>query len=304
MLSPTGEQLHLGCEDLEATVTEVGASLRVLRHRGRDLVRPYRADSVAPVYSGAVLAPWPNRVGDGRYEFAGEEHQLPLSEPERGHALHGLVLWEAWSVLDRSTSSVVLGHRIHPRPGYPFLLDLEVSYDLGPAGLRVELAATNRGERPAPYGCSIHPYLVAGSGPVDDWTLHLPAGTAFDVDPVRLLPTGRRPASELDLDFTTPRRIGSTRADHAFTDVRRHDGDARVTVLAADGAGVAMTWGPECPWVQLHTADRPEPELDRTGLAVEPMTCPPDAFTSGDDLVVLAPGAHHRAWWAIAPVVA
>lgn len=304
MLSPTGEQLHLVREGLEATVTEVGASLRTLRHRGRDLVRPYPADAVAPVYSGAVLAPWPNRVGDGRYAFAGQQHQLPLTEPERGHALHGLVLWDAWSVLDRSTSSVVLGHRIHPRPGYPFLLDLEVSYDLGPAGLRIALAATNPGDRPAPYGCSIHPYLVAGPGHVDDWTLHLPAATVLDVEPERLLPVGRRPAVELDLDFTTPRRIGSTRVDHALTDVRREDGEARATLVAADGAGVSLSWGPECPWVQLHTADRAEPELDRTGLAVEPMTCPPDAFTSGDDLVVLDPGSGHRAWWEIAPVVA
>lgn len=303
MVIPSGEQLHLAHDDLEATVTEVGASLRVLRHRGRDLVRPYPADEVAPGYSGAVLAPWPNRVGDGRYEFAGTGHQLPLTEPERGNALHGLVLWEPWSVLERSTSAVVLGHRIHPRPGYPFLVDLEVSYALGPAGLRIELVATNNGAGPAPYGCSVHPYVVAGPGPVDDWTLHLPATTALDVDPERLLPNGHRPAADLGLDFSTPRAIGSTRADHALTDVRRDEhGRARATVVAADGDGVAVEWGPECPWVQLHTADRPEPRLNRTGLALEPMTCPPDALASGDDLVVLAPGEDHRAWWLIAPV--
>lgn len=303
MLSPSGEQFHLAYDDLEATVTGVGASLRVLRHLGRDLVRPYRYDEVAPAYSGAVLAPWPNRVGDGRYDFAGVTHQLPLTEPERGNALHGLVLWEPWSMLDRSTSSVVLGHRIHPRPGYPFLVDLEVSYELGDTGMRIELLATNRGTGEAPYGCSIHPYLVAGPGHADDWTLHLPATTALDVDPERLLPKGERPAAELGLDFATPRRIGKTWADHALTDVVRDEhGRARATLVAEDGAGVALEWGPECGWVQLHTADRPEPVLDRTGLALEPMTCPPDAFATGEDLVVLAPGEHHRAWWVIAPI--
>src|SRR5690606_23747975 len=104
-------------------------------------------------------------------------------------------------------------------------------------------------------------------------------------------------------DFTTPRRIGSARADHALTDVARDEqGTARATVTGQDGAGVALEWGPECPWVQLHTADRPEPALDRTGLALEPMTCPPDALATGDDLVVLRPGERHRAWWVIAPV--
>jgi aldose 1-epimerase len=304
LLSPTGEQLQLAHGDFEATVTEVGASLRLLRYRGRDLVRGYGVDELPPAYSGAVLAPWPNRIGDGRYRFAGEEHQLPLNEPERGNALHGLVLWEPWSLLDRSAGGVRLGHRIHPRPGYPFLLDLEARYDLGNEGLRIEVVAANRGAGPAPYGCSIHPYLVAGPGRVDGWTLHLPASTVLDVDPERLLPRGRRAAADLGLDFTTPRRIGSTLADHALTDVVLDQGGrARAALVAVDGAGVAIEWGPECPWVQLHTADRPEPALDRTGLAIEPMTCPPAALTTGDDLVVLAPGEEHRAWWVIAPVL-
>jgi aldose 1-epimerase len=303
VVNPSGDQLDLEHGDLEATITEVGASLRLLRHRGRRLVREFPASEMAPAYSGAVLAPWPNRVGDGRYRFGGAEHQLPLNEPERGSALHGLVLWEAWSVLDRSTAAVTLGHRVHPRPGYPFLLDLEVSYRLDDTGLRIELAATNRGAEPAPYGCSVHPYLVAGAGRVDDWTLQLPARTALDVDPARLLPRGRRPAAELGIDFSTAHRIGSTRADHALADLLTDEnGHARTTLVADDGHGVSLEWGPECPWVQLHTADRAESHLDRTGLAVEPMTFAPDALRSGEDLVVLAPGQEHRAWWLIAPI--
>jgi aldose 1-epimerase len=58
-----------------------------------------------------------------------------------------------------------------------------------------------------------------------------------------------------------------------------------------------MRWDEAWPWVQVHTADRPEPGLNRSGLAVEPMTCPPDAFNSGVDLVRLQPGAEHRARW-------
>jgi len=303
VLNPTGEQFVLAHGDLEATVTEVGASLRCLQYRGRQLVRGFGADEFAPAYSGAVLAPWPNRIGDGRYPFAGAEHQLPLTEPERGSALHGLVLWEAWSMLNRSAGAVTLGHRLHPRPGYPFMLDLEVSYRLSDAGLRIELAATNRGPAAAPYGCSIHPYLVAGPGRVDDWSLHLRAPAALDVDPERLLPRGRRPAADLGIDFTTPRLIGSTTADHALTDLLGDEqGRVRAVLVADDGGGVSLEWGAECPWVQLHTADRPEPGLHRTGLALEPMTCPPDAFRTGEGVVVLDPGQRHRAWWVIAPI--
>ncbi|HWU31187.1 MAG TPA: galactose mutarotase, partial [Microbacterium sp.] len=58
-------------------------------------------------------------------------------------------------------------------------------------------------------------------------------------------------------------------------------------------------WDAGCPWVQVHTADLPDPAASRRGLAVEPMTCPPDAFNSGTDLIVLEPGAAHTAGWSI-----
>jgi len=70
--------------------------------------------------------------------------------------------------------------------------------------------------------------------------------------------------------------------------------------VRSGGTGVALIWDPQVlPWVQVHTADRPEPALNRSGIAVEPMTCPPDAFNSGDDLVILDPGARHEASWVI-----
>lgn len=302
MLSPSGEQFQLVQGEMRATITEVGASLRQVMYRGRELVRGYAEDTIAPVYSGAVLAPWPNRVRDGRFVFSGKHHQLPVTEPERDTALHGLVLWEPWSVLARSRSAVTLGYRLFPQPGYPFMLRLEASYQLTEGGLRIGLTAINNGAEPAPYGCSIHPYLVAGEGAVDDWTLHLSAATVLEVDPERLLPEARRPAASLDLDFTRPRRIGPVQADHAFTDLSWEEGErARATLVADDGHGVVAEWGNSCPWVQVHTADHPEPALHRTALALEPMTCPPDAFNSGEDLVVLQPGEDHHAWWSMAP---
>jgi aldose 1-epimerase len=55
-------------------------------------------------------------------------------------------------------------------------------------------------------------------------------------------------------------------------------------------------------WVQVFTADAlPEPRR-RRGVAVEPMTCPPDAFNSGEDLLVLAPGETWRGSWGISPL--
>ena len=298
---PTGTQYELRAAGAEAVVTEVGGGLRLLRVGGQDLVAGFGPDRPRPVYRGSVLAPWPNRVGDGRYEWNGRIEQLALTEPDRRHALHGMVCWASWTLVERTPSSVLLGTRVWPQPGYPHLLDLQVGYTLDGGGLTWRLDAVNAGEGTAPYGCSVHPYLVPGPGRVDDWSLTLPAATVLEVDE-RLLPRGVRPVAGTDLDFRGGAGLRDVHVDHAYTDVAPDpDGRARAVVRGADGAGVVLEWDPAVlPWVQVHTAERPEPELHRSGLAVEPMSCPPDAFRSGVGLVHLAPGDRHSAEWRIA----
>ncbi|PRX49406.1 aldose 1-epimerase [Prauserella shujinwangii] len=300
---PSGAQVELEHAGYRAVVTEVGAALRVLEHEGRPLVRPFGEDELMPVYSGAVLAPWPNRIGDGRYRYGGREYQVPLTEPERSTALHGLVAWLPWRPVSRSAARVDLACTLWPTPGYPFPLGLTMAYTLDTDGLEARLTAENLGGAPAPYGCSIHPYLVGGAGHVDDWTLELPAARYLDVDPRRLLPAGERAVEGTPFDFRSGRAPRGTEVDHAFGAIGfGPDGAASAVVRGGDGRGVRIVWDRACPWVQVHTADRPEPELHRTGLAVEPMTCPPDAFRTGRDLVHLAPGATHTVTWRLAAV--
>lgn len=211
---------------------------------------------------------------------------------DRGNALHGLVGDRPWTIDDQTAESVLLGHRVWPTVGYPFLLDLELRYSVDERGLTFELSARNSGPGEAPYGCSIHPYLVAGRGTVDDWTLRLPADSYLTVDPERLLPQRVRPVDEFD--FRDGRSLAGLVVDHAFTGLAPDDSvGCSLDVIAQDGGGVSMSWNRATPWVQICTADRPEPEFHRTGLAAEPMTCPPDAFNSGTDLITLAPGERH-----------
>jgi len=302
----SGEQHEITAGSLRAVVTEVGGGLRSLTVDGRDLVVPFDVAEPRRHYRGAVLAPWPNRTGDGRWSWRGAEQQLALTEPDRACALHGLVVWQPWDLLERSADSVTLTTRVWPQAGYPGLLSLAVTYRLveeGPdAGLTWELEARNDGAAAAPWGTSVHPYLVAQGGRVDDWTFSLDAAATLAVDPERLLPDAAgttRPVEGTDLDFRGGAPLRGRSVDDAYTAV----GAGTAVVLAADGRGVAMHWDPtDCPWVQVHTADRPEPEDDRAGLAVEPMTCPPDALRSGTDLRVLEPGETTRTWWRISPV--
>jgi len=303
----SGRQLRIAAHGYEAIIASIGASLRVLRFDGRDLVVPFEADEVRPGYRGATLAPWPNRIVDGRYGFGGGEYQLPLTEPARGQALHGLLPWAEYSdrlVLD---DRVVLAAVIEPQSGYPFRVEVETEYRLDENGLQQTVTARNLGTDAAPWGTGPHPYLVAGpstgSGTerVDDWTLTLPASEVLTVTEERLSPVAVEPiAQHPQWDFREPRPIGDVFIDHAFTGLSRAEGVAEVRLVSESGSGVALSWDARCPWVQIHTADNPgQAGIHRIGLAVEPMTCPPDAFNSGTDLVVLAPGAEHSAAWRI-----
>jgi aldose 1-epimerase len=293
MRDPAGQVLALHHPPFRAEVVTVGAALRTLTRDGVDLVAGWPAGEACPAYRGWVLAPWPNRVADGRYAFDGVEHQLPIDEVARGNALHGLAGWVVWTVAAHSDSRAVLTCTLPARPGYPTSLDLTVTYDLGDGGLRVTIEATNVGAARAPYGTGHHPYLTVGRR-LDECELMLPAASYAPMDE-RGHPGAVEPVDGTELDFRTPRLIGATQVDHPFTALDP-SGDEVTVVLRdpASGREVRLVSDPATfPWLHAFTADDHGAQA-RESLAVEPMTCPPDAFGSGTDLVVLEPGDTHR----------
>ena len=294
-----GTEFSIAHGPYSAVITARGGALRRLQYAGRDLVVSFGAEGGIPDFRGVICAPWPNRLADGTYTYAGRSYSAVLNEPERGAALHGFTTDRVWEMRQASENSVVLGCRIESGPEYPGLLDLSVTYYLTTDGLKSTINAVNTGQRAAPYGVCPHPYLLAGPAPLDEWILELPATEFLEVSPDRLLPQGLRRVDRHEFDFRRPRRLGPLKIDHAFTGILGEpDGSARVRVLDPCGTGVELEWGAEWPWVQVYTADKPAGP-DRLGLAVEPMTSPPDAFNSGTDLLHLQPGASHSATWTI-----
>ncbi|WP_253250282.1 aldose 1-epimerase family protein [Arthrobacter globiformis] len=283
-----------------ATIAAHAGALRELRHRERDLIVPFPEGGPIPDYRGIVAAPWPNRIAGGRYTFDGAEYEVPVNETDRGCALHGLVFPLDWTLESLDESSVTLSCSPEPTAGYPHELRVAVEYRLAEDGLHSAVTAENLGGTAAPYGVCPHPYLLAGPSPLDEWVLEIPAGTFLEVTPDRLLPKETRSVDGHGFDFRAPRAIGGTEIDHAFTDIAFDGGgQARVLVRDPGGTGVGMAWDRTCQWLQIHTADKQPPFPNRLGLAVEPMTCPPDAFNSGVDLIRLEPGAMHSASWSI-----
>jgi aldose 1-epimerase len=296
---PSGEQHELRHGDQRAVVVEVGGGLREYRTGGRELIDGFSLDTHADGARGQALVPWPNRIRDGRYEWEGEAQQLDISEVARANAIHGLVRWRSWQLVDRAEDRVTLAVTIFPMPGYPFTLRVEVAYRLGARGLEVTTRAENLGARACPYGAGFHPYLTLG-GLLDDALLQLPAKRRLRLDE-RAIPAGSEPVAGTRFDFREPRRIGELAIDDCFCELERErDGRARVT-LADAHRRVSLWLGEAYGYVMVFTGDTLSRERRRHGLAVEPMTCAPNAFASGDGLVRLEPGAAHVAVWGIEP---
>lgn len=259
-------ELTLGNERL--VVSPIGARLESWSIDGRELL----ADGD---FAGKVLAPWPGRLRDGRYRFDGAEHRTPTTERERRNALHGLTTDRRWREIRSSPRNLTLAYDLRPEHGYPFSLALEAEYELAAGSVAATLRAGNVGSTPAPFGAGLHPYLKGD-------LLELPARVVLPLDD-RLLPAGDPvPVAGTELDFRRPRAIAAQRIDRCFGALDRDsDGIARVA-LSGDAGRVEVWMDASFRFVQIYTTD--------AGVAIEPMTCAPDAFNSGDGLVVLEPG--------------
>ncbi len=304
-VGPGGRLFEIVDGDQRAVVGESGAALRAYEVAGRQVVEPFDGHDTVPIgCQGQILAPWPNRTVDGRWTWEGTAHQLWITEPDRGHALHGLVRALAWSRADsgpdRLTDRLTLAATLLAHPGWPFPLAFTVSYALSDDGLTSRLCATNMGRSPCPYGAAVHPYVALRGGRVDETVLDLATGTWVATDD-RLAPLDRHPAdrgSPYRFDGTAP--VGDRQVDNAYTDLARlPDGRVEATVIAPDGHRTVV-WGDESVrWWQVFTGDDLPERYRRRTLAVEPMTCAPDALNSGDGLIVLGPGEQHILTWGI-----
>lgn len=292
---PDRMEVRLRAGDAESAVDLRGGGLRRLVVGDWDVLDWYPAGSVPQGRRGGVLLPWPNRLRNGRWTWAGQEMQLPVASPESPNAVHGLVSWQPWTALAVSDGSATVGTIVEARPGYPFRLAAALDYALAANSLSVTMRVRNLESTPAPFGAGMHPYLHVGAHEDDGIggaELTVPARTVMDVDSG--LPTGHTHRFHGDVG-----RIGSRAFDDPVTDlVRDDDGWARVhlrgplgeLVLAVDGS-----W----PWLQIYTGDQFPEGQRRRSLAVEPMTCPPNALADDADLVVLDSGAEWSGTWTL-----
>jgi aldose 1-epimerase len=283
-VSLNGTIIQLAAGDYAATLASSGATLAALTHAGRDLIMSFDpAVELGAGYQGRTLAPWPNRISDGRYSFDGADFAAPRNEHSTGAALHGLASFVSWGVEASASDSVTFVLDLPGTPSYPFDVRLRVQYLLdAEAGLFVLVSGTNEGATDAPLGLSAHPYLTC-SAPVDECVLGLVAEQVLLVDQA-MRPAELVSVEGTDYDFRTPGSLDGRHVDHAFTVLP--EGGWTVVLTHPENGGVVLA--SDAPWVQAFTGDTPD--LLRGGVAVEPMTCPPDGFNSDPEGVRVRPG--------------
>lgn len=296
--APSGSQFEISHGEQRAVVVEVGGGVRLYRVGDRDVLDPYPVDQMCDGAHGTPLVPWPNRLADGKYSFDGADYQVALTEPSKSNAIHGFLRWRNWNLLEQSQTRVVVGHVLRPLKGYPFCLDVRVTYELDDDGLRVTTIAANVGDAVAPWAYGAHPYLSPGSGLIDDCMLEFSAGVRVDTANERQLPRGEVPVAGTPFDFSGGRRIADQEIDYPFRDVARDSGGrAWVRLTGSDGRRAQLWCDSSFRYVELYTGDTLSPDRRRRGLGVEPMTAPPNAFATGSDVLRLEPGESTTHVW-------
>ncbi len=301
----SGLQWAIEAEGHRAVIAEVGGVLRHYSTDEAEVLDGFGPDEISPASAGQILAPWPNRIRDGHYTFEDTAYQLALTEPARHNAIHGLTNWSRWRLVDQASDAVTVEFDLPPQVGYPWSLTLRTRWSLSADGLRSDQEVVNNSDRNAPWGFSVHPYLRVPGVAVDDIVLQVPGRSRILAD-ARLLPIGAVKVAGTEYDYTEPRRIGDAVLDTTFGDLEyAADGGSAVTIAAPGGGRSVTVWADgNFRWWQVFSGDTLHGERFRRSVAIEPMTCPPDAFRSGRDLLVLEPGRSWRASWGVRPSAA
>jgi aldose 1-epimerase len=302
----SGRQVEIRLGGQRAVVVEVGGGLREYDVDGQAVLDGYPINSTADGGRALPLMPWPNRLADGQYEFQGKHLQLAIDDVVRRNAMHGLTRTMNWIVGDRAADRVRMELTLHPRQGYPFALELSIEYSLAPTGLTARTTARNLGDTPLPFGAGVHPYFTVGTPLVDSATLAFDARSRLELDSERRLPTGELlTVAGSAFDFSAPRLIGSLVLDDCFSGLARDaDGRARVTLSdQVSGRSVSVWMDAGYRYMQIFSGDTLAPARRRQSLAIEPMTCPPNAFRTGTDLIVLDPGQACSLEYGFTPAV-
>jgi aldose 1-epimerase len=276
-----------------ANIGAIGAALTGYSVNGVEIAGDPTQHGQSGSFVGSTLAPWANRIAAGRWSLNGKPMTLEINEPARNSALHGLVADKRWNVVEHQDSKLTLGYRLEASEGYPFELQLEVSYEIGPDGLRVESRALNHATARAPFVMAFHPYfkLLSDTVLVNNFSHYL-------VTDENLIPVGETaPIQELGFDHLGQLRVIGADLDHGFIADANAAG-ALETKLVSRALEVSIWQEQPYRYLIVFTGKAGTPEKPGY-VAVEPQTAATNAFNSAAGLLWLEPGEELKLTWGV-----
>ncbi len=234
-------------------------------------------------YKNTLLAPFPNRIKDGKYSFEGNTYEFPINDKERHNALHGFVTNRVFKVEDVNlgeTCSVRLRYDYDGQlTYYPFSFSLIINYLQTQDDFTIEMICQNTDKQNIPMGLGWHPYLRLDSS-INDLYLETPKLQKVLVDE-QMIPTGELAVYD---DFVNKNKIGNTVWDTAFWIAESDHKTAQLNLYGKQNIlYYNQVLGNQANnYLQLFTPNR-------QCIAIEPMTCNIDAFNNGNGLNILAP---------------
>ncbi|MCA9355023.1 hypothetical protein KC865_00535 [Candidatus Kaiserbacteria bacterium] len=296
-------KLNIRHDDTGNTITilpEMGARLNHfqvgLHGESVDIIDGYSdTDALAKesMSKSSFLAPYPNRIADGKYRFNNNVYQFDINKPRENNSIHGFLSNQIFTGIKSGDVDdcyeIILSCKVEGVSGYPFPFSVDVVYRFGGVWLQVDTIITNTGQNVIPVGFGWHPYFRM-TGTVDNLLMQMSGVDKIEVDK-RLIPTGEKIKYKRFDKFT---RIGDIELDTGFVFLN----DQKEIQLLDEAHGMYVTISMrgkdnQYKYVQLYTPPH------RGSIAIEPMTCATDAFNNGWGLKKLSPRECLRAQFTI-----
>lgn len=308
MISACGQQFTLAIDtpdgQLSTVIAQVGASIRSLKLGNTEFILSCAPDEIAPLCAGIVMAPWPNRLDGGTWQYEGKALRVPITIHDQQNANHGLLEFAEYHLVeltqDADRASITLGATIYPRLGYPFLVETQVTYELNQDGLKVTHFAKNLSTKAAPFGVGGHPYFQISGTPTENLELTCPAQSYLEVND-RQIPVAKSKVDDTRFDLRSGALVGASFIDHGFTDLARDsDGLARTYLRGQNGGQIEVWQDANFKHVVIFTPDfYPTKNGPIYAAAIEPQTMGANAFNSGDDLLWIEQNQEFQASWGV-----
>ncbi len=231
-------------------------------------------------FRSVKLWPFPNRVYGAKYNYEGKSYDLPLNFPQEGNSIHGFLYEASFRVVEVAESSEFASLLItHEYPGdlagFPFPAKVKVLYTFDVnQKLKIDTLVMNTGQQTMPMGDGWHAYFSTGK-PIDELQLRFNPLSLFDSEDMTKMQ-----------GYEQFKKIGNQSWDHCFeldSSENSHELILRDTQLGIDIKIEQGTGTQAYNYLQIYTPP------DRESIAIEPMSCPPDAFNHGIGLINLEP---------------